>query len=521
MRVLVSEFRQESNSFTPITSSMDFWRQNGLLEGEAVVGAFAGTQCAIGGMIEALQESEHRTEVTYAITMSCQSGGTAEQQVMDYYLDRLLPEIERNLPLDAVLLSFHGALQTTECDDPEALIARRVRELVGDECVIAASTDLHGYITEDLVRAANYVCAYHTYPHVDYVETGRRTAELALAAAAATPQEPFPVTAWVPIPMVVSASAYNTRSGPFKALMERGKALVADGTLRDFSIYQMQPWLDVPDGHSAVLAVADTPDVAAEQALELAAALYSHRHDFATSLWSIDDVIDRAASPDSAKPVILVDSADSCNAGAPGDSMAVPARLLELDSGVKAAAVVNDTAAAHRAHELGVGARGTFRVGASRDTTVPFIEAEGYVKSLHDGVFSQEGPAGRGMVQRIGPTAVLSFGSLDVVVCEWMAGNGDPQLFRAHGVEPTLYDLVAVKANTSFRAAYEAFAGEICETDTPGSAAPSIDRLPFRRLPRTLYPWTDAPKLVKQVVHGPVPDSDERGPRCEVRKVTS
>lgn len=505
VRVLVSELRQESNSFTPITSTMDFWRQNGLLEGEAVVKAFAGTQCAIGGMIEALCESEHQTDVTYAITMSCQSGGRAEQEVMDHYLQRLLPEVEAQLPLDVVLLSFHGALQTTEHDDPEAEVTRRVRDLVGDHCVIAASTDLHGFITEDLVGVANYVCGYHTYPHVDYVQTGRRATQLALAAAAATPEAPAPVMAWVPIPMVVSASAYNTRTGPFKKLMERGEALVADGTLRDFSIYQMQPWLDVPGGHSTVLAVADDPAVAEEQARSLAEALYSHRHDFVTSLWAIDDVIARAASAASTKPVILVDSADSCNAGAPGDSMAVPARLLELESPVRAAAVVNDAPAARRAHKLGVGASAVFRIGASRDTSVPSIEAEGRVKSLHDGVFTQEGPAGRGMVQRIGLTAVIRFGTLDVVVCEWMAGNGDPQLFRAHGVEPTLYDLVAVKANTSFRAAYEAFAVEICETDTPGSAAPSIDRLPFERLPTSLYPWVDSPTFEGRAVLAPAP----------------
>ena len=116
-----------------------------------------------------------------------------------------------------------------------------------------------------------------------------------------------------------------------------------------------------------------------------------------------------------------------------------------------------------------------------------------YVRSLHDGTFLQEGPAGRGMAQTIGRTAVLRFGTLDVVVCEWTAGNGDPQLYRAFGIEPTLYDLVLVKANTSFRAGYSRFAEVICETDTPGAAAANVEQLPFERVPRTIYPWTDVP----------------------------
>ena len=500
MRVLVAEFRQESNSFTPVTSPMEFWQQNGILRGPQVREVLGGTPSAVGGMIAALEESELQPEIVYGTTMSCQSGGKAEQEVLDYFLENLEREITESLPLDGVFLSFHGALQTTEVDDPEALIARRVRELVGEGCVIAASTDLHGYISQDLIETLNILCAYHTYPHVDYFETGHRTATLGLAAATA---EVKPVMAWAQIPMIVSASTYNTHRGPFRELMEYGESLVAEGTLLDFSVYQMQPWLDIPAGNSTALAIATDRETAASYARELAGRLYAARHKFKTNLMSIDDVIDRAESADAAKPVILVDSADSCNAGAPGDSMAVAARILERGTTVRAAVVVNDSPAARQAHEVGVGNTARFTIGGTRDPKAVRVEVEAYVRSLHDGVFTQEGPAGRGMVNRIGRTAVLRVGTLDIVVCEWMAGNGDPQLFRAHGVEPTLYDLVGVKANTSFRAGYTAFSGEICETDTPGSAAASLDRLDFQRLPRTLYPWTDADDVTFPVAFSP------------------
>lgn len=487
MRIYIAEFRQEANSFTPVTSSLDFWSQNGILRGDDVPQAFRGRQCALAGMIDAVEtHGEH--DIVYGTAMSCQSGGPADQEVLDLFLRRLTEEIQAAGPLDCVLLSLHGAAQTPENDDPEAEIGRRVRELVGPACVVAASTDLHAFISRELVEHVNIVCGYHTYPHEDYVDTGRRAGLLALRAAAG---EIRPVMAWVPIPMIVSASAYSTRGGAFKTLMDHGRTLVDAGTLLDFSIYQMQPWLDVPEGSSTVLAVAEHPDVAAEHAVDLARRLYASRHEFTTDLWSIDEVIDLAEQADTPKPVILVDSADSCNAGAAGDSMAVGARLVERASTARSAVVVNDAAASRAAHVVGVGGRATFTIGASRDATGVSLTAEGYVKSLHDGVFVQEGPAGRGMVNRVGPTAVVTFGTLDVVVCEWMAGNGDPQLFRAFGVEPTLYDLVAVKANTSFRAAYTPFAGRICETDTPGSATAVLDRLPFSRLPRTLYPWTD------------------------------
>jgi microcystin degradation protein MlrC len=72
---------------------------------------------------------------------------------------------------------------------------------------------------------------------------------------------------------------------------------------------------------------------------------------------------------------------------------------------------------------------------------------------------------------------------------------GDPQLYRGFGIEPLMYDLVVVKANTSFRVGYAKIADEIYEADTPGAAAPDLLRLSFRRLTERIYPWMDDTKF--------------------------
>ena len=90
----------------------------------------------------------------------------------------------------------------------------------------------------------------------------------------------------------------------------------------------------------------------------------------------------------------------------------------------------------------------------------------------------------------LGKTAVIRFGRLDVLACEKIVVPGDPQLYRAFGIEPTLYDLVDVKACTSFRAAYTKFTDQIFETDTPGAAAVNLKRLPYQKLSREeFWPW--------------------------------
>jgi microcystin degradation protein MlrC len=488
MKVLVTEIRQESNSFNPLLSGLAHWKNGWLLEPNEVRDTLKGVECALSGMIEVLEASPYRPEVVFGPAFCAQSGGPAEPEVMEAFLKLLLPAVEANLPLDGVFFSFHGALQTTDFDDAEGEIARQVRQLVGPVCVLAASLDMHGYITEAFATTIDIMCGYHTYPHVDFAETGRRAARLGLVAMTCPSA---PVMAWSPVPMMVSASAYNTLSGPFRDLSLYAQRLVDSGEVLDFSIFQMQPWLDVPEPNSATVVIADDPEKAERYARDLGEQLYGLRHAFTPKLSSVDSIIDRAEQPTASKPVILVDSADSPNAGAPGDSMAVAQRLLERGSTARTATVVSDPSAVARAFKIGVGGTAEFAIGGHVDVSAVRIRATGYVRSLHDGEFRQEFVGHGGRISRLGRCAVLRFGTLDVLVCQAIVSPGDPQLYRGFGIEPLMYDLVVVKANTSFRVGYAKIAGEIYEADTPGAAAPDLLRLSFRKLRARPYPWID------------------------------
>ena len=488
MKVLITEIRQESNSFNPRLSGLAHWKSGWLLNPDEVRDRLKGVECAVSGMIEVLEASQHRAQILFGPAFSAQSGGPAAPEVMETYWKLLGPAIEANLPLDAVFFSFHGALQTTDFDDAEGEIVRRVRELVQPGCILAASLDMHGYITETFAASVDIMCGYHTYPHVDFVETGRRAARLGLAVMTSSPP---PAMAWSPVPMMVSASAYNTLAGPFRDLTLYAQSLVDRGELIDFSIFQMQPWLDVPEPNSATVAIAHDSETAERYARDLADRLYGLRRTFAPKLSSIDFIIDRAEDRTASKPVILVDSADSPNAGAPGDSMAAARRIIERKSTARSAAVVSDPAAVALAFEVGVAGSAEFVIGGHTDSRAVRIEAVGYVRSLHDGEFRQEFVGHGGRVSRLGPSAVLRFGALDILVCHTIVAPGDPQLYRAFGIEPLMYDLVVVKANTSFRVGYANIAGEVYEADTPGVAAADLLRLSFQKHSGRLYPWKD------------------------------
>lgn len=486
MKIIVCEFNQETNSFNPITTTMDDYKRGGIFEGEEMARELGSRPCAVAGMLQAIKEEKAEAITTYS--MYAQSGGPVEHDVVDKFLEKTLALIRKNAPVDGVFISFHGATQSTQCDDVCGLISEAVRKEVGENAVITASCDLHGNITEKMVQNLDIVCGYHTYPHIDYFETGYRAGRLGMDCLTGKGRHHM---VRVMIPMIAPASSYTTLSGPFAELMEYGKSLVDAGKLNDFSIFQMQPWLDVAQGGSVVLAIAPDYKAAEPYAVEMAQKLLDMRREFNPKLYSIDQVLDLAVENKADKPIVLADSADSTNAGAVGDNVAVLKRLLERKLDIKMAFAVDDAPAAELAHKIGVGSKAVFSIGGTKDPAgSESVQVEAYVKSLHDGIFMQEGPSGRGIVRDIGRTAVLSVGNADIVVCHHVMGNGDPQLYRAFGVEPTLYQLIVVKACTSFRAAYRHFAAMICDADTPGAASAHLQSLKFKKLPKSFYPFS-------------------------------
>jgi microcystin degradation protein MlrC len=273
-------------------------------------------------------------------------------------------------------------------------------------------------------------------------------------------------------------------------VIDSGNALVADGTLLDFTVHNVQPWLDIQVIGSTVIAVAADAETAKKYSTELAEKLFANRDGYWPDLMTVDEIIDLAEANTSGKPVILVDAADSPNGGAVGDSPVVAMRLLERGSKVRAGMFIQDPEAVKAAFRLGVGGTGELTVGACTTPDMPGpLKAVGTVRSLHDGNFIQEGPAGRGNRRCIGLSAVVSFGTVDVLLCTDAMASGDPQLLRHFGIEPSLYDLIVVKANTSFLVPYSKFAGPICYADTPGAGASNLKLFNWKRLPKGMYPF--------------------------------
>jgi len=483
--VVLCEFNQESNSFNPEITEVDSFEYYGIYEEEELVEKLEGEPRALTAMLDTLRE--HQIDILPVCSMYSQSGGRVNHALVIKFIDKVIDKIEKHGAIDGVFLSLHGATQSTECDDVCGLILSSIRAMIHADAVISVSLDLHANVTEKMMVNSDYLCGFHTYPHVDYYQTGKRAAILGINKIVGTTIDKM---VRIGIPMIVPANAYSTLDGDFKSLMEYAKREKIDREITDFSIFMMQPWLNVSEASSTVVVIAEDVNKAETFALDIAERLYQLRDRFTPELYSVAEVIHLAKENISNKPVILADCADSSNAGASGDGVAVLDELLSADIDFKAATVLSDVSATDYAHQLGAGESAIFKLGGTVDSVhQKSIQAEATVVSLHDGIFAQEGPAGKGIIINIGQAAVLEIGNIKVLVCHKLAGNGDLQLYRAFGIKPEEHKLLVVKACTSFKVAYEKIAHQICQTQTPGAATSNLKSLDYNILPKPFYPF--------------------------------
>ena len=481
-KILVCQFHQETNTFNPVVWDIDRFGTNREFEGQArLEKALNGTSMVHGGYAAI---TEAGGEVIPTVFLHSGSGGRVADEVLNYLCERMAYYV-KNEEFDGIYCALHGATCTENEDDACGFFLENLRALVGNK-PIAAAFDLHAKITDKVLKNADIVCGYQTYPHIDFYSTGYRAAKHLMGLLEGKKYR----MATVNLPLLVPPAGYTTREEPFKGLMDKALGMIADGKLTDASIFPVQPWLDIPEIMSRVVAISEDADTAAACAMELATGLWNIKDTMWPDLKSMDEIIDIAEANTSGKPVLLVDAADSPNGGSMGDSPAVAMRLMERGSKLRAGMFVVDPASVDMAFATGVGNTAEFSVGAGYTKGMPGpMKAEGLVRSLHDGWLRREAKGSRGAIAYMGKTAVVSFGNIDVVLCCRGACSGDPQVLRHFGVEPTLYDLIVVKANTSFREPYSYISDLVYFGDTPGAGASNLKAMEWEKLPAGLYPF--------------------------------
>ena len=481
-RVALGSILTECNEFGGVPIDIGWFERYELCQGEEVLHVDAGV---VGGMLQVMREC--RAEMIPLIYASTCPGGPLTAECYTQLKTELLDRLSASLPVDGVLLPLHGAAAVENLGDPEGDLIKAVRAIVGEAIPIVVTLDLHAHVTADMVRFADGLIAWETYPHRDTFTTGVRGAQLLRDILAGNCR---PTMAMAKVPVITSAIHGSTEGDdPFAQIMRDAKALEGREDVLSTSVFLVHPYLDQPDMGSGALVITDNDmKTAGSLANQLAEQYWTRRFDLEPDIHTPDEAIAKGLEVEGG-PVLLVEAADCCGGGAAGDSVATLTALLDAKVTVPSLVPVADPEAAAACHRAGVGQEITVGLGHRLDPRwgEP-ATVTGIVTRLSDGRFRYIGGIWDGVEGNMGPSAVLTIGAIQVLIATHGTYDWADEQFRSMDMHPPDAKFIVVKNPMNYRLAYGEIAKAAFILDTPGATPATCRHLPFKHLKRPYFP---------------------------------
>ena len=480
--ILFAELRQETASFNPFPTKFEMFRQ---MHGAEILTNYKGTKTEISGFMDVMSERQE-IELVPTVSAASVSGGLIPKDDLNQLLDLIIESIKAAVDanaIDAVYLCLHGAMAGESEDDPEGLLLRKVREVVGT-IPLVASIDLHAILTDRMLDLIDVVVPFHTYPHVDQYETGVRAARCLLKLLDGGVK---PEVVTVRLPLLVRGDELITATGKYGEAIRMCQEIEASETGLSAGVNIGNAFTDVPELRTNVLVVRDNDrNQAQEDAEKIASFMWEHRELFRAELISVEQSIGVAQS----NPGLTVfsDAADATASGASGDSNAILKALVASEFNGRCLVPIVDQPAVEQAVAAGEGARIQVALGGTLDPArFQPLELEVEVLRLYDGHFAYE----NGLPGFGGRVAVVRQHNIDVLIVERSLFFVGQQVFASHGCDPAEYRIVVVKSPNGFRPYYDSIASAICAVDVVGSTSANLPSLPYKKVARPIFPLDD------------------------------
>jgi microcystin degradation protein MlrC len=479
-RILIAECKQEVSTFNPVPSRYEDFR---VARGQAVFDFHRTTREEVGGALSVFDLAGGVELVPSYATSSNTSGGVLAAESFDRLSGDFLSSLAEAGTVDAAYFSLHGAMQAENENDPEGFLLQEARRILGEEIPIVVSLDIHGILTDRMLKHSDAVVAYHTYPHVDFFETGERAATLLLKILSGQAR---PITARVKIPALARGDEMITETGSISECIRLAKDIEASQTGLSAGVMWGNPFTDVPELQTNSFAVTNGDEATAKKhAIELADRFWKHHKKMQVPLTSLEDAV-RLAATVSSGTVVMMDAADATSSGASGDSNAILREAIRQDYRGRILTPIVDPVAVEKAFAAGVGSTICMTVGGALDSAryLP-LEVEARVRSLADGKFRSES---FGWQWDSGNTAVLETGNATLVVGTNPVSLFDRSWFYANGQDPRRFEMVVVKSPHCEPQMFADWCAMLINVDAPGATSANLRSLGHTTCARPLFP---------------------------------
>lgn len=462
-KILVAHYFQETNSFHPNPTTYENF---GVTRGEDLI---AGGRGVVNGAVDQFaKRSDVEIVPTYGAGMG--AGGTITHECFERISSECLEAIQQNSAgADALYFSMHGAMAAEVEKDPEGYMLQEARKILGPDVPIVISLDMHGTVTRRMLRIMQGASILHTYPHIDWYETGERAATMLLSILDGAK----PIIASVYTPTMVRGDELKTATGVHGTFIRHLERLEERDDVLAGGIMLGHPPTDCPEQGSRIIIVTDNNrELAEREALRIGQNFWDMRERMQCVLYSVEEAIENAKKANGS--VVFSDAADATSSGAPGTSNDILKGFLKSDYTGRVLFPIRDEPAVIRAMEAGIGNTITVSLGGTKDSRFTPIDVEVTVE-----VLSMRGDV---------PIAVLRAGNITIVAATQGGILCDRWMYTELGQEPKTFDVIIQKLPHTPLEYYDEWAVRNMTIDVPGAASPNIKTLGHEIVPRPIYP---------------------------------
>jgi microcystin degradation protein MlrC len=471
-RVAVATFSHETCTFCPDPTTVADWEYSGpptrdvFRGGEGYIAGFKRMAEDLGGM-DLVGITSPRD------ARGGSSGSWLTREAFEKYAGLIVEDIRRQGPFDGVFLALHGAMAVTGIPKPEAELCRRVRAVVG-KAPIMVTLDLHANEDHELAEAADAVFIIKRYPHYDTDLQGERAARV----MALTLRGKYRPVMSVRKPKVITPSVFQgTGTSPAMEIMERARVWEEEYPGIYVSVAFGFAYADVPDAGAAVMVVTNNDKRLADRiADDMSDFIWRKREAFAgKKLPKTAEGVAMAVAAARAgqTPVIVADHSDRT-----GGSTWILEELLKQ----KAARFCITTLRDERALAALKGKKPGETVGLS-------------LGGYSDKYAGNPVPVTAKIEKIAGtdkdPVAVLDLGRGNRVILTPVLNQVTTSaIFDRLGIPLKELDIIVLKSRVHFRRGFvdTGIAGAVIEVDAPGWGPADLSELPYKNVPRDLYP---------------------------------
>lgn len=492
MRIGILALLHESNTFISQPTTLDHFRSDLFLHGEAIPAHFSSSHHEIGGFLSALtaESLKQPLDIVPLVAFRATPGGPITEDAFRYLVSSITASIASQPPLDGLLIAAHGAAVAESFADADGYWLEKVRHQLGSEIPIIATLDAHANLSPKMVRACDALIAYRTNPHLDQRERGVEAARFIVATLRGDVR---PTMAAAFPPLVINIERQGTEEPHLKPLYQAADAQRQHPKLLSNSILLGFPYADVLEMGAAAIAVTnDDPVLAQRMATELEDRLWNMREHLIGQLCEVDTALDLCTQLGPTERICLLDMGDNVGGGSAGDGTVLANAILKRRIGPSFVCLYDPHAVA-ACRAASIGETVTIDVGGKTDHLHGFpLAITARIVSRSDGRFHETEPRHGGITDfDQGATVILQ--SMDAPLT-WMLTSKrmvpfSLQQLVSTGLDPRDYRILVAKGVHAPLAAYREVCSRFLRVNTPGSTCADLRQLPYTHRRQPLFPF--------------------------------